>query len=182
MVAGTVREAEHHLSAVSQWAAFILDIRLPDGSGLDLLLRIRPSHAETPALIITGHLEREFVQPIFDAGAKHLLKPCDWARLARFIEDASPFSSRLAQRVEAWRLTYRISASETDVLHRYARGESREAIAQARGCSLETIKRHVANLLRQTGDASLHAAVERILRECAGLSFVNSPDDVHTGL
>src|SRR5882724_646006 len=35
--------------------AFLLDVRLPDGSGIDLLRAIRQSESEAPAIMISGH-------------------------------------------------------------------------------------------------------------------------------
>lgn len=55
--AATVSEAmellPHH-----QWTGFILDLELPDGSGLDLLewLRAQPAFRTTPAVVITANL------------------------------------------------------------------------------------------------------------------------------
>jgi hypothetical protein len=43
--------------------------------------------------------------------------------------------------------------------------EDRGTIAKFRGSSPLTIKRQVADMLPKTGDESLHAAVERLLRE-----------------
>jgi CheY-like chemotaxis protein len=41
-----------------QWTAFILDIFLPDGTGVDLLdlIRLRPEHQHTPVAVITADI------------------------------------------------------------------------------------------------------------------------------
>jgi len=65
----------------------------------------------------------------------------------------------------------RLSSAEGDVLLRACQGETREDIAIARGSSPQTIHKHVTNILRRTGDLSLHAAVERVLREAGGMSI-----------
>lgn len=41
-----------------QWTAFILDIFLPDGTGVDLLdaIRLRPEHQDTPVAVITADM------------------------------------------------------------------------------------------------------------------------------
>ena len=93
--ASSVAEAEQRLAQDGPWAGFVVDIGLPDGSGLDLLRRIRTAHPCTAALVLSAHLEQEFIQQIYDLGAKYLLKPWDAVRFAAFIEGAS--SSALQQ-------------------------------------------------------------------------------------
>jgi DNA-binding NarL/FixJ family response regulator len=46
-----------------------------------------------------------------------------------------------------------------------AEGTERGEVASDRGIAKTTLKRHVHNLLRKTGDQSLLAAVARMLRE-----------------
>lgn len=55
--AGTLTEARLYLPRHT-WAAFILDLELPDGSGLDLLEELRsiPKCRRTPASIITANI------------------------------------------------------------------------------------------------------------------------------
>lgn len=55
--AGTLAEAQA-LLPTHTWSAFILDLELPDGSGLDLLdaLRATPAYRHTPVAIITANI------------------------------------------------------------------------------------------------------------------------------
>ena len=43
---------------LGQWTGFILDIFLPDGTGVDLLdvIRLRPEHQHTPVAVITADI------------------------------------------------------------------------------------------------------------------------------
>lgn len=54
---GTLAEARRCLPR-NTWAAFILDLELPDGSGLDLLeeLRSLPEYRRTPTTVITANV------------------------------------------------------------------------------------------------------------------------------
>ena len=52
-LAATVTEAEDHL-AVQRYDALVLDINLPDGSGTDLLRRLRGGGDRTPVLMLTA--------------------------------------------------------------------------------------------------------------------------------
>ena len=55
--AGSLAEATAALS-LGQWTGFILDIFLPDGTGVDLLdiIRLRPEHQHTPVAVITADI------------------------------------------------------------------------------------------------------------------------------
>ncbi|MFA5139722.1 MAG: response regulator transcription factor [Elusimicrobiota bacterium] len=67
----------------------VLDITVPDGSGLDLCRKIR-DHKElffTPVIILTGHSEFETKAAGFQAGAdQYLVKPVPPRELALWVE------------------------------------------------------------------------------------------------
>ena len=50
----TVAEFRSHPDA-ARADAYLLDMRLPDGSGIDLLRSIRQNAAPSPAIMISGH-------------------------------------------------------------------------------------------------------------------------------
>ena len=55
--------------ATSPWDVLLLDISLPDGSGIDLLRQIRPHKPELPILILSMHPEEQFAVSLLRAGA-----------------------------------------------------------------------------------------------------------------
>src|SRR5690349_5873297 len=57
----SVREAVQRLSEGRTFTAAILDVRLPDGSGLEVLSHIRSSGSALPVLMVTAHNDREFI-------------------------------------------------------------------------------------------------------------------------
>jgi DNA-binding NtrC family response regulator len=87
-VACSVAQAELQLARDPRWTGFVVDIRLPDGSGLDLLRRARPAFPNTPALVLSAHLEPGFISEIYDLRAGYLLKPWDTERVVEFIDQA----------------------------------------------------------------------------------------------
>lgn len=95
------------------------------------------------------------------------VKPVGLPRLSRFVAHAIGGPAALRHILAAWAARYGLTDAETDVLRRGAVGESRESIGRERRSSHQTINKHVANLLRRTGDASLQVAIARILREIA---------------
>jgi DNA-binding NarL/FixJ family response regulator len=51
------------------WDIVILDLSLPDGSGIDVLERMRERRADVPVLILSMHSMDQFAQRAFKAGA-----------------------------------------------------------------------------------------------------------------
>ena len=76
--------------------AILLDIHLPDGSGVDLLreLRERPATAKIPVLILTAEGEERVLAEARSLGANTITKPFSPSKLrtqvAVLLGDASP--------------------------------------------------------------------------------------------
>lgn len=65
-----------HFMELYEYDAIILDISLPDGSGIDLLNRFRKNGGKTSVLMLTGRTALEHKEEGFDAGADdYLTKP-----------------------------------------------------------------------------------------------------------
>jgi DNA-binding NarL/FixJ family response regulator len=168
VTASALQEALALLSDGSAWNAFLFDVQLPDGSGLDLLAKARATYPVTPAMILTGSNEDAAANAAYDLRAHYVIKPVVTGRIEQFLRDAMRDNS-ISLVLQAWRIRYGLSEAEADLLGRTALGESRRAIAAARDTSAETIKKQIAHLLGKTGDDSLHAAAERLLRDVAGV-------------
>lgn len=169
IVVGSVREALRVCRKVVDWSAFVLDIGLPDGSGVKLLEELRGSCPRVPALLLTGSMTAESVNAAYRLAARYLVKPVSTSDIERFVVSI-PLSSRVESAARGWASRYRLSPAETDVLVGAALGEDREAIARRRDSTLTTVKSHVANLLAKTGDAGLLDAANRLLRELHALN------------
>jgi DNA-binding NarL/FixJ family response regulator len=163
----TVREGSALVTDGSKWNALFIDVGLPDGSGLDVLAWARASHSRTPAMVLTGGMEPEAINAAHDLHAHYVMKPFTPERIQRFLADATSIAPRLEPALRGWVASYDLLESEADVLRRAALGASTSAIASGRETSELTVRKQIANLLRRTGDRSLHAAVERLLRELA---------------
>ena len=70
-VAGEAGTAKETLTRVRNepWDVLLLDISLPDGSGIDLLRQIRPHKPDLPILILSMHPEEQFAVNLLRAGA-----------------------------------------------------------------------------------------------------------------
>jgi DNA-binding NarL/FixJ family response regulator len=169
LIAGSVREALALLRESPPCSGLILDLGLPDGSGLDVLAQHRTAHPRTPAVILTGSTERDVVNRAQSLGAGYLLKPVRTAAIEGFLRAASEdeVTSRVERFAQLWAERYDLSDAHAHIFRLAARGHDRASIARERGTSEATVKTQVSSLLKITGDASLRAAIERLLREVA---------------
>jgi DNA-binding NarL/FixJ family response regulator len=162
-VASTACAAESMLQGKWHWCAILADVGLPDGSGLEVMARARPEHAQTPLLFLTGRADAETLNAAYDLGGHCVAKPVDTGRIRRFVADALKARVSACAALDALAARYEFSEAEVDVLRRAAAGEDRHAIASARSSSVETVKKHIGSMLVKTGADSLHALVLRCL-------------------
>jgi response regulator of citrate/malate metabolism len=131
----------------------LLDIHLPDISGLDLLQQLREEVPELDVLVISAAREVDTVRRALRGGIVHYLM--------------KPFSNEdLRERLEHYQQAYRPLASskstaeQADVNRVF--GVSRSERPLPKGCSVEPL-RLVEQLLRDTGtDLSASEAADRL--------------------
>jgi CheY-like chemotaxis protein len=76
-IAGDIVSATEALAA-NQFDLLISDLGLPDGSGLDLLRRLRRRGSRIPAIALSGYGQEQDIQRSHDAGfTAHLTKPAN---------------------------------------------------------------------------------------------------------
>ena len=51
------------------WQLVILDINMPDKSGVDILRSIQASYPDVRVLVVSGYPERQYATNVFKAGA-----------------------------------------------------------------------------------------------------------------
>lgn len=163
-MAATIAEASAIIRSGIALRGAVLDLVLPDGSGLDLLEQIRPHYPDLPVTILSGHLEHDIVNRAFKLGAHYLVKPLsadDLERLASWFShmgtlDVSP--SRLAER-------FALTPRESELLALSLGGFRRDVIRARLGVRESTIKKTVARLLRKFEVGSLREIAEVIATE-----------------
>ncbi len=90
-----VPDLERALTLVSteSFALFVLDSRLPDGSGLELCRRIRETNSVTPILFYSALAHATDRQEALNSGAQvYLVKPTSISVLMQTIEDLCSLS------------------------------------------------------------------------------------------
>ncbi len=139
----------------------LIDIQLPDGSGLDFLARLKARAATTKALILTVLGDRESVFEALQAGADgYLLKDTPPEQIVRDIKaafaGAAPVSPRAAAHLlKAFKRTAETKGAKTasqlteregQLLRLFAQGKSYKEAAEELGVSANTIGAHVKSI------------------------------------
>jgi DNA-binding NarL/FixJ family response regulator len=164
--AGCVYEAStlaqaHMLISQHEFVLALLDIRLPDGSGVDLLRTLK-ARAEPPRCIMaTAYDDDENLLAALRAGADgYLLKsePAERfaAQLTRILDDEPPLSPAVARRVMLFfhrqganEGAVLLSPRETEVLRHLALGQSNKIIARELGLSVHTVGDYIKAVYRK---------------------------------
>ena len=145
--AGNVTEAWQHLQDRS-YSAIITDMRLPDGTGLDLLRRIDAEGRREKAIVITAYGSAENAVEALKAGAyDYLTKPVDLRQFRAVVSSAlgrTP-SSALPAAVSVQEPTATPLATPPLALHRGARKP--EATALSRMVGHSDALQHVRGLI-----------------------------------
>ena len=142
----------------------ILDIRMPDGDGLNTLGRVKLDYPEIPVLLLSTYDNPTYIARAVALGAAgYLLKGRDREHLLEAIRKASTgqdvWTRDELRRVTGALATPRLNADvevpltqrESEVLRQVALGLTNKEIAQALSISYETVKEHVQHILRKVG-------------------------------
>jgi DNA-binding response OmpR family regulator len=165
---GTLAAARMSLRART-YDGVVLDVGLPDGSGLDLVDFARKRNPGVCVLVLTGSTEHKVISRSLETGALYLLKPCDAAHLAVLADEARSRRSARERRtnltLQRWAKDYDLSQTEIELLSLGAEGVAREKFSSRRGVRPDTIRKQIQTLLQKTGDDTFEGAVNSLLRE-----------------
>jgi len=171
-VASSAREGRARLAAGGAWFGFVIDLWLPDGSGLDLLALARERLPLSPALLLSGDMDPRAVNAAFALDARCLCKPCPTEHLRQFAQEAlisrTAIPTRLARAVKDLAVKHSLTPAQTEILLSAVKGIDRSSIVAARHVSENTHKTQVRGILRKTRTLSLGELRDRVLRSVAG--------------
>jgi two-component system, NtrC family, response regulator AtoC len=132
--AGTLAEAQGQID-VGRPDIILLDIQLPDGSGMNLLERVALENPGMPVIMITGFGDIDLAVEAMQSGAQDFLtKPIDTNRLLKALTRASDVVSmrrELDHLRESRRSEYRWVVGETLAMKRVAEIVERAAPTQS---------------------------------------------------
>ena len=173
--AGTAAEALARVPATNPDVC-VLDVRLPDGDGVQVCRDLRDRQPDLPCLMLTSFADDEALFDAIMAGAsgyvlkqirgddlvdairqvadgKSLLDPTATARVLERLRKGSPEDERLAQ----------LTDQERKILELLAEGLTNRQIAERMYLAEKTVKNYVSNLLAKMGmqrrtEAAVYAA------------------------
>lgn len=134
----------------------MMDIVMPEMSGIDATLAILKEWPEAKILILTSYLDNEKIYPVLDAGAKgYMLKTSSAEEILRAIRKVEQgelaIETEVSQKVEYRKnhveLHDDLTARERDILALLTKGYENQRIADELFISLKTVKTHVSNIL-----------------------------------
>jgi DNA-binding NarL/FixJ family response regulator len=134
-------------------AGAIVDVQLPDGSGLDVLEYLRTTCCG-PVLVITAHRLPHYSQRAYCMGAEFVLKPIEREVVLAFLGRVEAERSQqvgVQRRLDRTTGLRTLTAAQRRLMHLLATRASREEIAASLGISINTLKGRVRVLLRRTG-------------------------------
>lgn len=170
ILAGSLGDARRTLNRANVWSGIIVDIHLPDGSGLDLVAGARQMHPAIPVLVISGDLEAENINGACLPGVSFLAKPFKKKDILQFAEAAQACTDALTFVLRAHAERFGFSRGEADILKGAVQGEDRRQIAARRNCSLNTLQSQISSMIRKSGGVSFQELVFGVLREAVGLN------------
>jgi two-component system, NarL family, response regulator DevR len=161
--AGTADEALRRLPAVRPDVA-VLDVRLPDGNGVEVCREIRSSHPEIRCLMLTSFADDEALFDAIMAGAAgYVLKQVRGSDLVDNVKRVAAGQSLLDPNVTATVLERlrrgpdeepgapHLTDQERKILDLLAEGLTNRQIGERLYLAEKTVKNYVSNLLMKLG-------------------------------
>src|SRR5688572_25111046 len=157
------------------WDIVILDLALPDGSGVEVLKRIREMQARLPVLILSMHAAEQFARRAIAAGASgYLTKDTADEELVtavtRLVRGGKYFGPQILEHVAAGpdggeRPHERLSDREYQVLRMIGSGQTVSEIATTLLLSVKTVSTYRARVLEKMNMRTNAALTHYVVRQ-----------------
>ena len=173
------------------WKAFekhepevvILDIELPDGSGLDLANRILKANPKVRILGVSGRTDEYTLYRVFMTGLfgfvdkntesiEELKKAVQQLGEGNCYYAATVQQNMLIQKTDPLAFSKILTEREQELLRYFGAGASNEKIAESLNLRPVSVQNHKARIMRKLG---LHSTVE-LIRYAMQKGFVNQTD------
>jgi DNA-binding NarL/FixJ family response regulator len=169
-----VSEAENGAQALElidryQPDIVVLEIQMPQCSGIEVTRRLRAAGANLGILILTAYDDPPYIRAAIDAGANgYVLKSSEAQEIVEAVHAVFEGKDVLDTRLTAAQpsmpesmLAVKLTERERDVLALAARGLTNKAIGFQLSISDRTVQGHLANIYEKLGAASRTEAVTR---------------------
>lgn len=139
----------------------LVDELLPDGTGLDILARLRAKSRTAVLALVTGaRIDASLTDAAALLRARVHAKPIGDNALTSFIE-AALSSDPIGMAARAVRLTLK----ETELVRSDAAGVSRRVFARKTGRTLGTIRTHARSICKKSGFPHVRAFINSIFQK-----------------
>jgi FixJ family two-component response regulator len=150
-----------------QHSCLVADIRMPGMSGLDLQEELNRRSSTIPILFITGHGDVPMAVDAMKSGALDFIqKPFRdqdlLDRIHQALEQDEESREDNRELSETRNRIARLTARETEVMHRVVQGQANKVIALDLGVSQRTVEIHRARVMQKMGARSLAELVRMV--------------------
>jgi DNA-binding NarL/FixJ family response regulator len=169
-----VAQASTGREAIQQYGAHqpdvtLMDLRLPDMSGIDTMIAIRSSHPNARIVVLTTFEGDVEIQRALAAGARgYVLKSMPPRELADVIRHVHAGRKQIPPAVAAQLAEHlgeeSLTGRERDVLLRVAAGNRNRDIGELLSISEETVKVHMKHIMEKLGASDRTEAVTIAVR------------------
>lgn len=174
--AGTVEDGVRRVG-YDEPDVVVLDVRLPDGSGVEACRDIRDRFPDVKALMLTSFADEEALMSAILAGAAgYVLKRVKGSDLVDDIrrvgsgeslldpEMTEKLFERLRSGPKTDPLLAKLSDQEREIVHHIADGKTNKQIAEEMFLAEKTVKNYVSNLLAKMGMSRRSEAAAYVAR------------------
>ena len=155
--AGSVADAVRRADLVCP-DVILVDLQLPDGTGIDIMNRLRSSHPQILPVVLTSFDDDEALAEALAAGARaYLLKTVHGAEISDVVRAVASGRVLLDERTVTRRRadhddpTADLTNAERKVLDLIGDGLSNREIGERLGVAEKTVKNHITSLLAKMG-------------------------------
>lgn len=181
-VCGTATTGREAVASAKELKAdvVILDMSMPELSGLEALRQIKRALPTTEVLLFSAQIAEQTVIEVFDAGAKSYIRKTDASRhlvaaIKSLAEHKPYFTPEISEILFARFMTVepgtkspkpngKLTAREREITRLLAEGRSNKETATALGISVRTAETHRSTLMRKLRLDSLPALVRYAIR------------------
>lgn len=184
----TFTSAKAFLSVVSPDVSgcLILDYKLPDLNGLEILQQLQDRNIDLPVVFISGKAEVSTAVQAFKLGSMDFLeKPFNIQELhdtaLRAVAKDGTRRETRARRELIARHVQSLTPRETQVMDLVVAGKANKTIAADLGVSPKTIEVHRANVMQKMRAGSLAELVQMVMFHRGGDQAPSAAQDQHAG-
>lgn len=143
-----------HYSDKESFKCIILDIKMENMSGLEVLARCKAERLEVPIIMVTAFADVASAKAALKSGAfDYLEKPVDETDMMTVIEEAMNQLDRkaalLSERRSVEERLGRLSAREHEILHFVLAGQHNREVAASLGISVRTVEVYKARMMEK---------------------------------